>query len=168
MDEDQPVENKTPLMEENEVLRYFQDHFTTNPKKLKKLALRMHPKVSPFIRRGIIYNILQAPDPVAYLRKCFVDMDAYTVIIKDLIEDGNHGMIIMGDVIHGIELETTITTDWLKNGASRWEPDQEIEIQHAVVKAFVTKNQIAHFHGKVVLFPAFGFSGMPREIEAKL
>lgn len=168
MDETQPEVNKTPLMEENEVLRYFQDHFTTNPKKLKKLACRLHPKVSPFIRRGIIYNILQATDPVAYLRKCFVDMEAYTVIIKDLIEDGNHGMIIIGDEIHGIEIETTIRTDWLKTGATRWEAEQEIEIQHAVVKAFVTKNQIAHFHGKVVLFPAFGFSGMPREIEAKL
>ena len=167
MKDNQPTEAKTPLMEENEVLRYFQTHFTTNPKKLKKLALRLHPKVSAFIRRGIIYNILQASDPVAYLRKCFVDMDEYTVIIKDLIEDGHHGMIIMNDVIYPITVETTIKTDWVKNGATRWEPDQEIEIQHDVVKKFVMANKIAHFHGKVVLFPAFGFSGMPREIEAK-
>lgn len=166
MDEDQqPEEEKSPFMQENEVLTYFQDNFTTNRKKLIKMATALHPKVSPFIRRGLIFSILNAPDPVKYLLSAFADMDQYNIVIKDLIEAGNHGMIITkANVIYPVNIKAW--PHWLVED-KKWNLDEEIEIQHQLIKNFIVEQQVPYFHGKIVLFPKFGFSGMPREIEAR-
>ena len=161
MDEDQPVEVKTPMMEENEVLKYFQDNFTTNPKKLKKMALRLLPQVSAFIKRGFITDVLTANNPAAYVRKCIVDMEEYQFIIKDLIERGDHGMIIVDDVIHGVHISAE--SNWLRPH-DKWNDEEEIEIQHKLCRAWMAEKGLKRMHGKIVLFPAFGFSGMAREI----
>jgi hypothetical protein len=148
-------------MEEHAVLHYFQENFTTNPKKLKKMAARLLPNAAPFIRRGFLLAILEERDPVGYLRKCLTDMAQYEVIIKNLIETGNHGMIVINDVI--IPVKIAAESNWLKV-TDKWNLEEEIEIQHKLCRIHMANEGMQKMHGKIVLFPAFGFSGHTREI----
>lgn len=161
MDEDQLEDTATPLMKEDAVLQYFQENWTTNPKKLKKMALRLMPNVPDFVQRGFIHDVLTAHDPAKYIIKCLDDMDAYRVIIKDLIEAGHHGMIVINDVITPITIDSR--SNWLRPG-DPWHIDDEIEIQHKLCRAHMREHGMKRFHGKIVIFPAFGFSGITRVI----
>lgn len=160
MDPDQIVED--PLMAEAAILQFFKNNFTTNPKKLVKLAIRVMPDCADYVVKGLITSILNAKDPVAYLQKCFRDIEALVEISKDLVADGYHGMIFMKDVIYPLKLDTR--ENWLKD---RWAEEDELEILHRLAGEWMRTNNKTSFHGKVVLWPAFGFSGIPTNIRMR-
>lgn len=153
-----------PMCQEEVVLNYFRDNFTTNPKKLKALARRIAPTCAPFIQNGLITSIILAEDPVKYLRKAIQQFEEMAGVIKQLLASGAHGMIIVKDDIYPIEVKTL--TKWLDEG-DPWDPEQEMLLQHDFCNAWMKEHNKGYFHGKVVLFKAFGFSGIPREIELR-
>lgn len=153
-----------PLNEEKKILDYFRENFTTNPKKLKQMARRIAPQCAPFIQNGLITSIVLAKDPVKYLKKAFQQLDEMKDVIESLIASGAHGMIIIKDTIYPIEVKTV--KNWLKEG-DRWDPEQELLMQHDFCNKWMEEHNKGYFHGKVVLFKQFGFSGIPREIEMR-
>jgi hypothetical protein len=148
-----------PLMGEREVIQYLKDHFTTNPKKLKNIAKRIIPLSKDYTVRGIIRSLIEHRDPVGYIKKCFVQIEEYNVLIMQFIEQGYHGMIMIQDTVYPVSLDTQ--EHWLKD---RWTMDDEIDIQHRLIDNFMVEHNRTWFHGKIVLFYHFGFSGIPREI----
>jgi hypothetical protein len=152
----------SPIEQENQVLEYFKNNFTTNPKKLCKMAVRIWNDQPAFIQKGLLQNILDAADPVNMLRDFFHMMDEWKQIVPSLIADGAHGMIVdKKNVIFGVEIKAN--EKWLRSN-DLWNPDQEADIQDEVMKQWMADQGLKHFHGKIVLFDNFGFSGMCREI----
>ena len=148
----------TPLQEETDAIEFFKANFTTNPKKLKKLAAREEHRFSEFIQKGLIASIKKSPDPVGYLRRCFKQIVDFQIVTEQLIADGHHGMLVLNDVIYPVTLETN--SKWLQEH-DKWTEDDELLIHREVVANWMDANKIGYFYGKVVLFTAFGFSGMP-------
>lgn len=152
----------SPMEQENQVLEYFKKNFTTNPKKLCKMALRIWNDQPEFIQKGLLENILTAANPANMLREFFQMMIEWKQIVPGLIADGAHGMIVDDkNVIYGVEIKAN--PKWLREG-DRWDLGQEADIQDEVMKQWMADRGLKHFHGKIALFDEFGFSGMAREI----
>lgn len=161
MNPDEPKEQ--PAEEEGRILNILvSSPHAKNPKKLKNLARRLYDEVSPAIRRGMLDSILTSHDPVRYLKEAHQQLKEYQVIIKDLIDNGSHGMVIVNNVIYPLDLQKT-QPSWLQPD-NPWNMDEEKEIQYKVVDQWMLDNNKTSFLGRVVLFPAFGFSGYPRVI----
>lgn len=158
-----PVDtNLTPMEQENHVLNWFRDSGVTNPKKLVKMARRIENDIPQFIKRSIVDNVLNARYPQKFLAEAYKEMADYPVIIAGLIADGNHGMLMFGDDIVGLEINAKWSS-WMKTD-DRWNTNQEIELQDELVDNWVEENVIRSFEGRIVLFREFGFSGMPRKV----
>jgi hypothetical protein len=156
--------SQSPLEQEGRVLKYFEDHFTTNIKKLKKLALRLmnDPEVPAHAKRGVVSSVLKAGDPVKFLKEAFKEINDIPIIMQALRDDGNHGMIMDQDQIYGFEIRAN--PKWLRRD-DRWNPDDEQDIMNDSIEAFMEKHLLQSFRGKILLFKEFGFSGMPRMVD---
>jgi hypothetical protein len=162
VDPQEIVADLSPIEQENQVLEYFKNNFTTNPKKLCKMARRIWNDQPEFIQRGLLQNILDDVNPAKMLKMFFKMMAEWKQIVPDLIADGAHGMIVDNkNVIYGIEVKAN--PKWLREN-DRWDLGQEADIQDEVIKQWMADQGLKHFHGKIALFDEFGFSGMAREI----
>ena len=151
-----------PLAQEGQVLNWFRDSGVTNPKKLVKMAKKIHGIIPEFISRSITHNVLIARYPAKFLAEAYREMDDYPVIIAGLIADGNHGMLLHNDNIYGLVVNTKWSS-WME-GSQRWNSDQEAEIQDELLDSWMEENIIRHFDGRMVLFREFGFTGMARKM----
>jgi hypothetical protein len=161
MNEFKVDESLPPLEQENQVLRYFQANWTTNPKKLVKLAKKITPGIPAFIQRSIIHNVCTAKYPVKFLEEAFREMGDLPILMKQLRDEGNHGMIMDDNKIYGIEIKAN--PKWLREN-DKWNPDDEDEIINSVVEGWMEEQKIKAFIGKVLLFHECGFSGIPRKV----
>lgn len=154
-------ESLPPLEQENQVLRYFQDNWTANPKKLVKMAKKIAPGIPDFIQRSIIHNVCVARYPAKWLQEAFREMNDLPILMQQLRDEGNHGMIMDDNKIYGIEIKAN--PKWLREN-DKWNPDDEDEIINSVVEGWMEEQKIKAFIGKVLLFHEFGFSGIPRKV----
>jgi hypothetical protein len=159
MDENEVTD---PLMVEADILKFFKDNFTTNPRKLIRLANQVKLNCTEYVANGLIRSILIAKNPVAYLLKCFKDIEAMVEIARDLTAQGFHGTLFMNDVVYPLKLDTR--ENWLKD---KWSEEDELEILHRLAAEWMRSNNKSSFHGKVVLWPLFGFSGIPTKIHMR-
>lgn len=165
------IDEGLAMTEEGEVLMAFEQWMSKqskgkkiNPKKLKAFATRIAPLCAPHILNGLIRNVLTIRDPEAYLLKCFGDIHQYAEIIKDFTKAGNHGMIQIQRQCYPVKL---ICPDvWLTDG-NPWHPEDERLIGADACNKWMKDNDKGYFHGLVVLFSEFGFSGIPREFEMR-
>ncbi|QTH80417.1 hypothetical protein PA10_00219 [Pseudomonas phage pPa_SNUABM_DT01] len=153
------------LEQESSVLEMFMAIKNPNAKKVKKLAARLYNELPLEIQKRLCRDIYRAHDPVLYMTTCYNKIHDCAILVKQFIEDGCHGMIFTGKNgtdTYPIKLDTR--TNWLNEG-KRWDPEQEMIIQHEAVNSWMRDHDKGYFFGKVVLFPTFGFSGEPRIIE---
>jgi hypothetical protein len=159
-------EYKDPFKEERVVFDHFQANWTTNPKKLQKLATRMiqSGEYSEYLVEGVLKSVLLTRDPLGYLKECLKQHDDYSVLIPDFIEQGYHGIIKdkWTDTLYPIEVKAL--AKWLKL-EDRWAEEQEIEIMETAVTSWMKAYNFDKFDGKVLLFPIFGFSGYFRTMK---
>jgi hypothetical protein len=160
---------KDPFKEEKVLLDLIRASWTTNAKKLQKLATRMiqSGEHSEYLVTGILMSVLRTRDPVGYLKECFKQHDDYSSLIPELIEQGFHGIIKdkWTDTLYPVEVKAM--AKWLKL-EDRWAEDQEIEIMEAAVTSWMEAYGHTKFDGKVLLFPIFGFSGYFRTMKFPL
>jgi hypothetical protein len=84
-------------------------------------------------------------------------------VMKELMDNGNHGMIFHGDEVHGVKLKTL--EKWLKPQDSKWTVEQEEEIAHELMREWLVRHRLKAWVGRIVLFANFGFSGLTLETE---
>lgn len=153
------------LEQESAVLAMFQAIKNPNAKKVKKLASRLSLELPLDIQKRLCRDIYRAYDPVKYMNSCIDKIHDCAILVKQFIEEGNHGMIFTGKNgtdIFPVKLDTR--ANWLEEG-KRWDPEQEMIIAHETASNWMRDHDKGYFFGKVVLFPTFGFSGEPRIIE---
>jgi hypothetical protein len=159
-------EYKDPFKEEKVILDHFRNNWTTNPKKLQKLATRMinSGEWSEYLVEGVLKSVLRTREPLKYLMECFKQHDDYSAIIPEFIEQGFHGMIKdkWTDTLYPVEVKAL--AKWLKL-EDRWSEEQEIEIMESAVTSWMEAYGFTKFTGKVLLFPIFGFSGYFRTMK---
>lgn len=155
------MEERPALEDESYILGLFEEQNFTNPKKLKKFATRLYKEAQTEVQQWLIMDILTAADPIKYLNDAIAKIRDCAVIIEQFIEDGCHGMIMMGNNVYPVKLETV--QKWLIE-QKPWDPEQEMLIQHDAANSWMREHDKGRFSGKVVLFPQFGFSGIPRDI----
>lgn len=157
---------KDPFKEEKVLLDIFRKDWTTNAKKLQKLATRMimSGEHSEYLVEGILKSVLRTRDPRGYLLECFKQHDDYSALIPDFIEQGFHGIIKdkWTDILYPVEIKAL--AKWLKV-EDRWSEEQEIEIMESAVTSWMQAYGHTKFTGKVLLFPVFGFSGYFRTMK---
>lgn len=134
----------------------------TNPKKIRKLATKLYGQATNTIQKKLCLDLIKSKDPIAKLEHCVTLIEDTSIIIEELVESGHHGMIIMGKDISPVKIDTL--KKWLVSD-DRWSLEDEFEIQNRVAEDWLRTNGKTEFLGKVVLFPQFGFSGVPRIIE---
>jgi hypothetical protein len=134
----------------------------TNPKKLKKFAQRLMQVTTSEVQLRLLQDIMIDRDPVKYVRDCAAKIRDCAVVIRQFVEDGCHGMIMINNTVYPVQLKTQ--EKWLKED-KLWDPTDEMEIQHHAANDWMRQHDKGYFLGKVVLFPQFGFSGIPRIVE---
>jgi hypothetical protein len=167
MDPDQVVEapEYDNLREESAILDIFEAMKNPNPKKVINLARRLHGEVTSDIQKRLCRDIARADQPLVYMRACINKIRDCAILVKQFVAEGGHGMLFTGKDgldVYPITLDTR--SNWLTEGA-KWDPEQEMIIQHDAANNWMRDNNKGSFYGKVVLFPQFGFSGEPRIIE---
>lgn len=153
---------KDALSLESEILSHFEG--VTNPKKIKKIATKLYGQVTSEIQKKLCMDLIQAKDPVAKLTRCVGLITDAAFIIEQFVEEGNHGMILIKDEVYPVKIKTV--DRWLTS-KDRWTEEDEIDIQYKAAEDWLKTNNKTQFLGKVVLYPHFGFSGVPRLIELK-
>lgn len=148
-----------PLEEEYRVTQWFKDNFVPNPKKLQKMATRLFPTAAEHVRNGLLLDILQDRDPVGYLKMSFKIMEEMKQVIANCVEDGIHGIIMIGINIHPIKLKAP--EHWLIK-EDEWSPEDEIELLDRAVDNYMQENSLKKLKAKVIFFKEFGFSGQAR------
>lgn len=95
-DTDFELERALEHREAMDVFKYLHENFTDNPKKMQKILLRMFNDTSirEWIRYGIIKDAYNAKNPSKWLRVKLDSAFAYQTVIKDLIANGDHGMLV--------------------------------------------------------------------------
>ena len=152
----------TPLEQENQPIRWFQENWTTNPKKLVKMAMKIAPLLPEFIQRSFTDQIISARYPVAFLEGCFRDIQDWPDIMQMLAMDGNHGMIMDENRVYGVSIKAR--DNWLKED-QKWNPEDALEIMFDLIDRWMVEHKKQIFLGKIVLFVQFGFDGIPRKIQ---
>lgn len=152
------------LSQEAGILDRLKSQGLKNPKKLKKLAERLLAEVTLPVQRELLMDILRSRDPIRYLKDCDEQVNDCSAIVKQFLEDGHHGMIMTGHKYRTIYPVTLATPEKWLNADDMWSPDDELDIQYKAAKAWMEEHDVGHFHGKVLLYPQFGFSGMPATI----
>jgi hypothetical protein len=148
------------FQQELHILGWFQENFTTNPKKLKKMSARIRPSLPSWIQASLCDALERSTDPVKMLQMAFKDLAAYPAIMAGLIADGNHGMIMEGNNIYGISLDTN--EKWLNpNKDGKWSLEDESDIIDKALLHWMAKERKRVFKGRLTLFPEFGFTGVP-------
>jgi len=146
--------------QELHILGWFKENFTTNPKKLKKMSVRVRPSLPDWIQASLCDALERSTDPAKLLEMAFKDLAAYPGIMAGLIAEGNHGMIIEGSNIYGIALDTN--EKWLNpNKDGKWSSEDESDIIDKALLHWMAKTRRRSFNGRVSLFPQFGFTGIP-------
>lgn len=154
----------TPMEQENSVIAYFYDNWVAKKKNLYKLAKRIHEQVPRFIQRSLLDPILlYQVNPIDFMVACFDEKAIWAEIIDRMLKEGNHGVIYTDKgSVYGINLNTQAR--WLNDKTqTRWHPEDEWKIMKDVVDLW-EKEHGSLDGGKVMLFPEFGFSGMPRKL----
>lgn len=151
-----------PFDQEIHLLEYFEQNFSTNPKKMLKLARKLRDQHPPFIQRSFFDTLEQTRDPIKWLRRCFVEMRHYPVIMEQLMNEGNHGMIMERDKIYGFALDTN--KNWTRK-SDRWSEEQERQIIDEALLLWMCVERRRAFIGRIVLFRDFGFSGISYEVD---
>lgn len=151
--------------QESAILKVFKDANLKNPKKVRSMATRLLKETTLPIQRQLLMDLIVAGNPLKYLHYCIDHVEQCAVIIKQFIDDGCHGMIMTGHkcrTIYPVKLDTR--ENWLK-ADDLWNEEDELLIQHNAAEMWMKEYDKGYFLGKVVLFPHFGFSGIPRVIE---
>ena len=149
------------LSQESAILDIFEKEGLKNPKKVKKLALRLLKEATNRIQIKLLTDIAAAKNSAAQAEYYIKVIRDCAVLIQQFIEDGCHGMIMMRHQVYPVVLDTR--EKWLTE-KKIWHPDDEQEIQRNAVKNWMKEHGRNYFIGKVTLFPNFGFSGVPRII----
>lgn len=156
-----------PFQQELHILSWFQENFTTNPKKLHKMNLRVRPLLPHWIQASLCDTLTRSHNPVKFLQQAFKDLAAYPAVMARLIDEGNHGMIMDGPNIYGFSLDTN--EKWLnpkKDG--KWSLEDEHEIIDQALIRWMVKERLRRFDGRLTLFSEFGFSGVPYQVNQYL
>ena len=162
--EEKTNEYQDALGGESHVLQEIEREKITNPKKMIKLCKRMLLEKRPEVQVRLLRDILAAADPIKYAKECITKIRDCAIVVENFIADGHHGMIMIKDDVYPVTLSTKIKTQWLTDGKP-WDPTDEMELQHHAAQDWMRIHDKGYFHGKVILFPQFGFSGVPRVVE---
>lgn len=156
----------TPMEQENQILDYFHENWVDNPKKLIKMVRRIYDQVPRFIQKSLLDTVLHGHvNPVVHFIACFREKTNWVLIIKQMLDEGNHGILFFDDQVYGINLKTN--KNWLR-AKDRWTMEDEMDIMEEAFETWAEENGVTHFLGKVMLFPECGFSGMAYKFDRAL
>lgn len=149
------------------ILQWFKDNFNTNPVKLRKIALRIRPKLPDYIQTSLCDEILMSADPVKWMQGNFAAIDGLRASIDSFIADGHHGAVYDKGDMYGIKLSTK-NKNWLTEKDGIWDIEFEEAIAGEALKEWMIENNRKHHKDRVLLFQCFGFSGVATVIEYTL
>lgn len=158
-------ESLYPIEQENQVIDYFRDNWVDNDKKIIKMVKHIYSSVPRFIQKSFLDVILKVADPKKMLVFYFAEKDRWSEIIKQMVAEGNHGVIYDDHNVYGFVVETR--ENWLKEG-DKWHKDDEREIIKRSYYKWAREKNLTWFKGKVMMFHHFGFSGMSYFFDHKI
>jgi len=157
-------EDLPPFEQELHILKYFEENFTDNPKKLLAMGRRLAPMHPEFIQISLFKTLACTKDPVAWMRRCFEEAKQYPMIMKQYMEEGHHGMLMQKVNTYPFSLKTN--PRWLsKKESEKWTDEQERELVDEVLFAWLKDNRERTFSGRIVFFRDFGFSGISYQVD---
>ena len=153
-----------PMEQENQVIDYFFDNWVPKKKNIHKMVKRIYPQVPKFLQRSILDCILNFEvEPVGFMISLFDEKAKWAEIMPQMLAEGNHGVISDDFKVYGFEIKTV--PRWLNDKQQpRWHPDDEYDIMQKAIEDFVKDHKLSYVDVRIMLFPEFGFSGMPRRV----
>lgn len=160
--DDYVVGEPSALEQESGILKAIKAANLKNPKKLVKFVTKLYSECEWDIQKMFCLQIIEAKDPVGYVDLCIRRIEDCAVIMENMVEESNHGMMFVGangDTVLPIRLNTM--EKWLTE-MGKWHPDDEFEIGRDAADAYYEQHPNVPGPIKLVLFPQFGFTGIPR------
>lgn len=158
----------TTIDRESELLEVFKKIDLNNSKKVLKLARKLHGTVIHEIQKVFCMEVILSADPSRYIKHCIAVIEDFATLTAEAIANGNHGVMFVGkyrDVLIPVKLD--VLPQWLK-ADEPWHPDDERQIMTDAAMAYMHERGLKTFQTKVVLFPQYGFSGEPLQLDLKL
>lgn len=139
----------------------------SNPKKLAKEAFRISvsDKYTP-IQRLLARKLVEHTKPKLLLKVYETRIRDFAILMENFIEDGVHGLVMTGKEGNSVyPLKLDVKESWISDPNDRWSLEDETEIIEKALDAYLLEYpENARFSIKAVLFPQFGFSGVPRQL----
>ena len=154
-----------PFSQELYLFRWLENNLPKNNKKMVSLLKRIFPQCPTYMQKNFFHSAMVkfSGDPLKYVKESIKYSYEFPRVMKELMDDGNHGMIFNGDEVHGVMIKTR--PNWLRSKDGKWDPAQEEEIAHELMKEWLITNRLRSWLGRIVLFADFGFSGLTMETE---
>lgn len=140
----------------------------TNPKKLVKEALRISLSDDyTTIQRFLAKKLVEHSKPKLLLESYEKRIRDFAVLMEQFIEDGAHGLVMTGEEGNSVyPLKLEVRENWIADPNDRWSVEDETEILEKLLDAYLLEYpDNARFSVKAILFPQFGFSGVPRQLK---
>ena len=160
-------EHDWSLTEERSALERIVRDCKSNPKKVKQLAKRIYSTSKSEETKKLCRDICSASNPLTYIKDAIAKVRDFATLVEQFIEDGCHGAIITGNNgldVYPVKLDAP--EKWL-TPEDKWNPEDEQEIMCNAAHNWMKEYDKGYFYGKVILFPFFGFSGVPRIYELR-
>lgn len=139
----------------------------SNPKKLTREAFRISvsDKYTP-IQRLLAKKLVEHSKPKLLLKIYETRIRDFAILMENFIEDGAHGLVMTGEEGNSVyPIKLDVRENWISDPNDRWNIDDESEIIEKALDAYLLEYpDNARFSMKAVLFPQFGFSGVPRQL----
>lgn len=154
------------LEQESAILKVFKEfEFKKNPKKVKKLALKVwQDPESTDIQKTLALQIAQAKNSTQAADALVKRVEDCAMIIESFIAAGCHGMIMHDEVVYPVHIKAN--PKWLSPD-DPWDIEDEQLIRCEAANQWMREHNYGYFAGRVTLFPQFGFSGIPEMIILK-
>ncbi len=140
----------------------------SNPKKLAREAFRISvsDKYTP-IQKLLASKLAEHSKPKLLLKIYETRIRDFAILMEKFIEDGAHGLIMTGEEGNSVyPLKLDVRENWVSDPDDRWNLEDETEIIEKALDVYLLECQDnARFSIKAVLFPQFGFSGVPRQLK---
>lgn len=140
----------------------------SNPKKLVREAFRISnsDKYTP-IQKLLASKLVEHSKPKLLLKSYENRIRDFAILMENFIEDGAHGLIMTGEEGNSVyPLKLDVRENWISDPDDRWNLEDETEIIEKALDAYLLEHpENSRFSIKAVLFPQFGFSGVPRQLQ---
>lgn len=131
-------------------------HYNLDYKDLRKVLRKISKRAPFYIQNGLMKCLMETKKPKAIINTALEQLDVLPGITRTLVEEGFHGMVMVGDEIFPISLS-------VDSESKEWCIEEEGTVGLACAHQCMNDLEKNRLSCTVMLFKHLGFKGIPME-----